>query len=102
GAIRSTAASRRAERTAGRLDEFKFFRHARYSAAVERQRVGRAQLRLRADRQALLLRRRRTQLLRLLRPHDDGLGAGGRVHAAWIVRPDGDVPERVDEPTPAR
>ena len=38
--------------------------------------------------QALLLRGRRPRLLRLLGPHDDGVGPGRRVDAARLLRPD--------------
>ena len=61
-----------------------------------------ARVRVRAARQAVLLRRCGPRLLRLLGPHDDGVGAGRRLHVARLLRPDGVVPERLDEPAAAR
>ena len=59
--------------------------HGDAAAVTERWRRRGDGLRLRAARQALLLRRCRPRLLRLLGPHDDGVGASRRVHVARVV-----------------
>ncbi len=73
-----------------------------HTASDERRRVRGPRLRVRAAGQALLLRGCRPRLLRLLGPHDDGVGAGRRVDVARLLRPDGVVPEGLDGPAAAR
>ena len=73
-----------------------------HSPAREWRRVGGARVRVRAARQAVLLRRRRPGLLRLLRAHDDGVGAGRRLHVPRLLRPARVVPAGLDGPAPAR
>ena len=51
--------------------------------AAARRRRGR--VRPGADRQAVPVRRHRARLVRLLRPHDDGVGAGRRLHVARLA-----------------
>ena len=65
--------------------------HAGRARAVGWRRAGRA-LRAAATRQALSIRGHRPELLRLLGPDDDGVGVGGRRHAAQFVRPGDHVP----------
>ncbi len=77
--------------------------HAQHSPAVTERWSGRGGgVRVRPARQALLLRRRRAQLLRLLGAHDDGVGPVGRGHAARVDRAIQHVPPRAVEPAAAR
>ena len=63
--------------------------------------AGGDRLRPGADRQALRLRRHRSGRLRLLRAHDDGLGAGRSVHGARLTVAVPVVPARADLGPPA-
>ncbi len=89
-------------RRAELLDELRRHRHRpREPSRAQRRRGGRDRVRPRADRKALRLRRRRPELVRLLRPHDDGLGPGRGLDEPRLAVAMGVVPESTDPPAPA-